>query len=121
MDLFLETVHAECAHSARIRTDTTLDQDCVLKATVQVCAACMVVSIVDNLYEFQHSSSRADCTFRCKIRESNTGRKHVCQLKAFELQSVEATAMACLQAQDGPEKASALSVILARHWALIGL
>ena len=49
------------------------------------------------------------------------GRKHVCQLKEFKLQSVEATAMARVQAQHGPEKSSALSVILARHWALIGL
>ena len=37
-----------------IRRDTTLDQDCVLKATVQVCTACMVVVIVDNMYEIQH-------------------------------------------------------------------
>ena len=33
----------ESAHSVRIKTDTTLDQDCVLKATVQVCTACMAV------------------------------------------------------------------------------
>ena len=32
--------------SVRIRADTTLDQDCVLKATVQVCAACMIVSLL---------------------------------------------------------------------------
>ena len=30
----------------RIRTDTTVDQDCVLKATVQVCTACMIVSLL---------------------------------------------------------------------------
>ena len=60
--LFLEPF-TECAHSVRTRTDTTLDQDGVLKATVQVCTACMVRVIVDNMCEFQHSSSRADCTF----------------------------------------------------------
>ena len=32
--------------SARIRTDTTVDQDCVLMATVQVCTACMIVSLL---------------------------------------------------------------------------
>ena len=31
------------AQSVRMRTDTTLDQDCVLKATVQVCTGCMIV------------------------------------------------------------------------------
>ena len=89
-----------CA-SVRIRTDTILDQDCILKATVFVCTSCTVclkatVSrayllhitflknnkykaridvhgrvIVDNMYEFQHSSSRADCTFSGKISELN--------------------------------------------------
>ena len=32
--------------SVRIRTDTTLDQDCVLKANVHVCTACMSVSLL---------------------------------------------------------------------------
>ena len=36
----------------RIRTDTTLDQDCVLKATVQVCTACMVVSLLTTRMNF---------------------------------------------------------------------
>ena len=43
--LFLEPF-TKCAHSVRIRTDTTLDQDCVLKANVQVCTACMIVSLL---------------------------------------------------------------------------
>ena len=34
------------ARSVRIRTDTTIDQDSVLKATVQVCTACMIVSLL---------------------------------------------------------------------------
>ena len=46
------------------------------------------------------------------------GSKHVCQLNAFKLQSVEATTTARVPSQPGPEKASALSVILARQWAL---
>ena len=43
--LFLEPL-TECAQSVRTRTDTTLDQDCVLKATAHVCTACMVVSLL---------------------------------------------------------------------------
>ena len=48
VNLFLEplrSVHI-CDDSVRIRTDTTLDQDCVLKATVHVCTACMIVSLL---------------------------------------------------------------------------
>ena len=45
-------------------------------------------------------------------------RKNVCQLKAFRFQSVEATTTAHVPSQPGPGKASALSVILARRWAL---
>ena len=61
MNLFLEplrSVHI-CDDSVRIITDTTLDQDCVLKATVHVCTgACMIVSIVDNMSEFEHESKK---------------------------------------------------------------
>ena len=39
--LFLEPF-TECAQSLRIRADTSLDQDCILKATVCVCASCTV-------------------------------------------------------------------------------
>ena len=49
--LFLEPF-TECAHSVKIRTDTTLDQDCVLKATVQVCTVCMVVSLLTTCMNF---------------------------------------------------------------------
>ena len=34
-----------CDDSVRTRTDTTLDQDCVLKALVQLCTACVIVSL----------------------------------------------------------------------------
>ena len=39
-------------------------------------------------------------------------------IKAFKHQSVEATTTALVPSQPGPEKASALPVILARQWAL---
>ena len=73
VDRFLEPF-TECAHSVRItRTDTTLDQDCILKETVHDRV------IVDNMYEFQHSSSRAGCTFSMQDsrvkRGSNIGHK----------------------------------------------
>ena len=70
--LFLSSF-TECARSVKIRTDTTLVQDCVLKATVQVYTACMVVLLMLTCmsFEFQHSSSRVDCTSWCKIREPN--------------------------------------------------
>ena len=115
--LFLEAF-TECPQSVRIRTDNTLDQDSELKATVQVCTACMDVSFLTTCMHFNNSSSRADCTFRCKSRESNTEEKHVCQLKAFKLQSVEATTAARVPSQPGPEKASALSLSSSR---VIGL
>ena len=74
----------ECAHSVRIRTDTTLDQDCVLKATVQVCTACMVVSLLTTCMSF------------------NT--PPLAQIAPFDHHGPE------VQAQHGPEKASALSL-----------
>ena len=48
VNLFLERLRSMriCDDSVRIRTDTTLDQDCVLKATAQVCTACMIVSLL---------------------------------------------------------------------------
>ena len=48
VNLFLDPLRSVriCDDSVRIRTDTTLDQDCVLKATVQVCTACMIVSLL---------------------------------------------------------------------------
>ena len=48
-----------CA-SMKIKTDATLDQDCVLKATVEVCTACMVVSLLAPCMNF--NTLRADCT-----------------------------------------------------------
>ena len=85
----------------RIRTDTTLDKDCVLKATVQVCTACMVMSSLTTCVNF-----------------NTPPLAHVCPFKAFKLHSVEPTTAAHVPSQPDPEKASALPVILARHWAL---
>ena len=42
--------------SARIRTDTALDQDCVLKANVHVCTACMVVSLLTTCLNFKKTN-----------------------------------------------------------------
>ena len=73
--------------SVRIRTDTARDQDCVLKATVQVCAACMIVSLLTTCLNLNTSPLALVTPFRCKIRESNEEvtldtqlSKHVCQL-----------------------------------------
>ena len=81
VNLFLSHCGA-CASvndSVSIRTDTTLDQDCVLK----VKCACMYSVhdrvIVDNMSEFEHSSFRASCTFSMQDsrvkRGSTTGHK----------------------------------------------
>ena len=39
----------------RIRTNTTLDQDCNLEATVQLCTACMIVSLLTTCMNFNNS------------------------------------------------------------------
>ena len=65
--------------SVRTKTDTTIDQDCVLKALVQVCAACMIVSLLTTCLYVTHSSSPAGCTVSMQNsrvkRGSNTGHK----------------------------------------------
>ena len=56
-----------CDDSVRIRTDTTLDQDCVLKAT---CVRMYIMHchvIADNKSEFCHSSSHVDCIFNAGL------------------------------------------------------
>ena len=75
------------AQSVRIRTDSTLDQDCVLKATVQVCTSCMIVSLLTTCMNFNTPPLAQVAPFRCKIRESNAEvtldtklSKYVCQL-----------------------------------------
>ena len=60
--------------------------------------------MVVNMYEIQHSSSRASCTLSMQDSRVKRGRKHVCQLKAFRIQSVEATTTARVPSQPGPEK-----------------
>ena len=89
VNLFLEPLRSVriCDDSVRIRTDTTLDQDCVLKATVQVCTACMIVSLLTTCLNLKTPPLAQVAPFRCKIRESNVEvpldtklSKHVCQL-----------------------------------------
>ena len=63
MNLFLEPLRSVriCDDSVRTRADITLAQYCVLKATVQVRTACMIVSLLTTCLETKLS-------------------KHVCQL-----------------------------------------
>ena len=59
--------------SVRIRTDTTIDLDCVLKANVHVCTACMVVSVFDNMSEFdEHEDTMCEKKL-CKNSKRTTG------------------------------------------------
>ena len=82
--------------------------------------------IVDNKCEFQHSSSRVDCTVWCKTREPNVEeileefKKHVCW-RILIKQFTVSTRQTLVQIRPGPEKkkkTSALSVIIAYRWAL---
>ena len=52
VNLVSSAIHAECAQPLRKRTDTTHDQDCVLQANVQVCTACMDVSLLKTCMNF---------------------------------------------------------------------
>ena len=49
--ILISCLFTKCAHSVRIRTDTTLDKDCVLNE-VQVCTAGMVVSMLATCMNF---------------------------------------------------------------------
>ena len=73
VNLFLEPLRSVriCGDSVRKRTDTTLDQDCVLKANVQVCTACMIVSLLTTCLNLNTPPLAQAAPFRCKIRESN--------------------------------------------------
>ena len=70
----------KCAHSVRTRTDTTLDQDCVLKATVQVCTACKIVSFLTTCMNFNTSPLAQVASQTRKHHPTKKLRKHVCQL-----------------------------------------
>ena len=86
VNLYLEPL-TKWAQSVRIRTDTALDQDCVLKATVQECTACMILSMPTTCLNLNTPPLAQVAPFRCKTRESNAEvpldtklSKHVCQL-----------------------------------------
>ena len=53
--------HSKRAQSVRIRTDTTLDQDCRLKATVQECTACMILSLLTTCVNFNKKRKCLPC------------------------------------------------------------
>ena len=101
--LFLEPF-TECAHSMRIRTDTTLDQECVLKATVQVCTACIVVSLLTTCMNFNTPPLVQIAPFNAtfvsqtrKYRSTKKLRKQVCHLiLVCTTQSVQAWSTASL-------------------------
>ena len=132
-NLFLEPFTMR-AQSVRIRTDTTLDQYCEGNCAGMYSLHDRV--IVDNMYEFQHSSSRAGYTFSMQDsrvkRGTNIGHKtQQARLPAHSglhnstfpslvncistIQSVEAITTARVQGQHGPDIASDLSITLARH------
>ena len=74
--------------------------------------------IVDNMNEFQHLLSRRLHPLMQDSRVKRR-RKHVCQLKAFKLQSVEPTTTARVASQPGPEK-SVCSLSLCHPHASLG-
>ena len=100
------------------------------------CTSCTVVSIVDNMCEFQHSASHVDCNFDARLvsktrkyRSTKQLRKHVCQQILVSNNSKRPSLVNCISTN--PEcrsdyrwpvykhslVVSALSVI-ARLWAL---
>ena len=60
--------------------------------------------IVHNMYEFQHSSSRADCTFWCKIRGSNAEESTSANSKRSSFRVSKATIAAHVPLPPGPQK-----------------
>ena len=111
--------HCRVCASTRIRTATALDQNCVLKAAVFVitsCTVCLNATVqelhsvhgrvmVDNGYEFQHSSSAQIAPFDARFASQTRKRPHL----PTQLQSVAASTTARVPSQPGPEKASALA------------
>ena len=76
---------------------------------------------------FQHSSSQVDCNFDARLlsktrkeRWTEKLSKHVCSLVLVKQLTV-LTRQALVQTQPGPEKASALSVIILHLWGLYKL
>ena len=104
--------------SLRIRTDTTLDQDCALKATVQVCTACMDVSLLKTCMNV--NTPPLAQVAPCDARFASQTRKK----ERLPTQSVQAPE--CLSDHHGSctntawsrQSVCSLFVILARPWAL---
>ena len=95
--------------------------------------------MVDNMSEFEHSSSRASCTFSMqdsRVKHGSNIRHKTQQARLpadsglynssfpslvnciLTIPECQAITTARVQAQHGPDKVSALSIILALHWAL---
>ena len=113
----------ECAHSVRKRTDTTLDQDCVLKATVQVCAACMVVSLLTTCMNFNTPPLAQIAPFPRLPTDSRLYNSKLAwtlgQLHLDHSGVSKRPHWLVYNHSHGPEKVSALSVILARPLSVI--
>ena len=77
-------IHGEST-SVWIRKDTTLDQECALKETVQICTGCMVVSILTTCTNFNTpplmhiTTAPLEARFAIQTRKYHS-RKHVLQL-----------------------------------------
>ena len=117
-----------------VRKETTLNQDCVLKATVHVCTACLIVSLLTTCLNLNTPPLAQVAPFRCKIRESNAAvpldtKTQQARLPAdsglynstcpslvnciFTIRECQSDHHARVQAQHGPDKVSDLSIILA--------
>ena len=113
--LFLEPF-TECAQFVRKRTDTTLDQDCVLKVTVQVRTACVDVLLLTTCMTFNTPPLAQVAPFDARFANQTRKKERLPTQSVQVSKCPEATTTAHVPSQPGPEKASALSVILARRW-----
>ena len=86
VNLFLEPF-TKRAQSVRIRTDTTLDQDCALKATVQVRIACMIVSIWTTCMNFNKYAKKSKNSKR-KIQKKIEKRKKASKVLSETARSI---------------------------------
>ena len=106
----------ECAYSVRTRTNTTLDQNFVLKANVDVFTACTVMLLLTTCMNFNTPPlaliAPFDARFASQTRKYQSTKKDFCQLNEFKLQGVEKTTTTRVPPQPGSEKKR---LLLAHH------
>ena len=90
-----------------------------LKATVQVCTACMFVSLLTTCVNFNSPPLTQIAHFDAIFASQTRKKARLPTQKAFKLQSVETTTTARVQTQLGSEKASALSPSSSRGIGLL--